>query len=34
MSNSQKLVEWTDRKVEGYSRSEKHHEPIQPTQHN
>jgi len=29
MSNSQKLVEWTDRKVEGYSRPEKHYEPIQ-----
>ena len=26
---TQKLIEWIDRKVEGYSRPEKHHEPIQ-----
>ena len=25
---TQKLIEWTYRKVEGYSRPEKHHEPI------
>ena len=30
MSNSQKLIEWIDRKVEGYSRPKKHCEPIQP----
>jgi len=30
-SNSQKLIEWIDRKVEGYSRPEKHY---QPSQHN
>ena len=29
ISNSQKLIEWISRKVEGYSRAEKHHEPIQ-----
>ena len=29
MSNSQKLIEWTDRKIEGYSRPENHYEPIQ-----
>ena len=31
ISSSQKLIEWIDRKVEGYSRPEKHYEP---TQHN
>ena len=29
ISNSQKLIEWIYRKVEGYSRPEKHQEPIQ-----
>ena len=29
ISNSQKLAEWIYRKVEGYGRPEKHHEPIQ-----
>ena len=29
ISNSQKLIEWIKRKVEGYSRPEKHYEPIQ-----
>ena len=29
MWNSQKLIERVYRKVEGYSRPEKHHEPIQ-----
>ena len=29
ISNSQKLLELIYRKVEGYSRPEKHHEPIQ-----
>ena len=29
MSNSQKLIEWMYRDVEGYSRPEKHCEPIQ-----
>ena len=29
ISSSQKLIEWIDRKVKGYSRSEKHYEPIQ-----
>ena len=29
ISNSQKLIEWVDRKVERYGRSEKHYEPIQ-----
>ena len=29
ISNSQKLIEWIDRKVEGYGRPEKHYEPIQ-----
>ena len=29
ISNSQKLIEWIDRKVERYSRSEKPYEPIQ-----
>ena len=24
-----KLIEWRDRKVEGYNRPEKHYEPIQ-----
>ena len=28
ISNSQKLIEWIYRKVERYSRPEKHHEPI------
>ena len=28
MSNSQKLIEWKYRKVEGYGRPEKHYEPI------
>ena len=27
-SNSQKLIEWIDRKVEGYNRSEKHYEQL------
>ena len=26
---TQKLIEWIDKRVEGYSRPEKHHEPIQ-----
>ena len=30
ISNSKKLIEWIDRKVEGYSRPKKHCEPIQP----
>ena len=30
MSNSQKLIEWLYWEVEGYSRPEKHYEPIQP----
>ena len=30
MSNSQKLIEWLYKEVEGYSRPEKHYEPIQP----
>ena len=29
MSNAQKLIEWMYRDVEGYSRPEKHCEPIQ-----
>ena len=29
MSSSQKLIKWIHRKVEGYSRPEKHYEPIQ-----
>ena len=29
VSDSQKLVEWIDWKVEGYSRPEKHYGPIQ-----
>ena len=29
ISNSQKLIEWIDRKVEGNSRPEKYHEPTQ-----
>ena len=29
ISNSQKSIEWIDRKVEGYCRSEKYYEPIQ-----
>ena len=29
ISNSQKLIEWIDRKVEEYSRPENHCEPIQ-----
>ena len=29
ISNSQKLIEWLYREVEGYSRPEKHYEPIQ-----
>ena len=29
ISNSQKLIEWVDRKVERYGRSENHYEPIQ-----
>ena len=29
ISNSQKLIEWIDRKVEGYSRPQKHYDPIQ-----
>ena len=29
ISNSQKLVEWIYREVEGYSKPEKHCEPIQ-----
>ena len=29
MSNSQKLIEWMYREVEGYSRPEKHCGPIQ-----
>ena len=29
ISNSQNLIEWVDREVEGYSRPEKHYEPIQ-----
>ena len=29
ISNSQKLIEWIDRRVEGDSRPEKHYEPIQ-----
>ena len=29
ISNSQKLIGSTDRKVEGYGRSEKHYEPVQ-----
>ena len=28
ISNSQKLIEWIDKKVEGYSRPEKYYEPI------
>ena len=28
ISNSQKLIEWLHRNVKGYSRYEKHHEPI------
>ena len=28
ISNSQTLLEWINRKVEGYSRCEKHSEPI------
>ena len=30
--NSQKWIEWIDKKVEAYSRPEKHHEPIQHNQ--
>ena len=29
MSNSQKLIEWIYREVEGYSRPENHGEPMQ-----
>ena len=29
ISNSQKLIEWMYKKVEGYSRLEKHYEAIQ-----
>ena len=29
ISNSQKLIEWIDRKVEEYSGPEKHCEPVQ-----
>ena len=29
ISNSQKLIEWLYREVEGYSRPEKHYESIQ-----
>ena len=29
VSLSQKLIEWIDREVEGYSRPEKRYEPIQ-----
>ena len=29
VSNSQKLIEWIYKQVEGYSRPEKHCEPIQ-----
>ena len=29
ISNFQKLIEWIYRKVEGYSKPKKHHEPIQ-----
>ena len=29
ISNSQNLIEWIYRKVEGYSRPEKHHELLQ-----
>ena len=29
ISNSQKLTEWIYREVEGYSRPEKHYEPVQ-----
>ena len=29
LSSSQKLIEWIDRKVEGYHKPEKHYEPIQ-----
>ena len=32
IANSQKLIEWIDRKVEGYSRHEKHYKPIQHNQ--
>ena len=32
ISNSQKLIEWIYRRVERYSRSEKHHEPNQNNQ--
>ena len=28
ISKSQKVIEWIDSKVEGYSRPEKHYEPI------
>ena len=37
ISNSQKLIEWIDRKVEGYSRPEKHwyiHVDVGRNQHN
>ena len=29
ISNSQNLIEWVDRRVEGYSRPEKHYESTQ-----
>ena len=32
ISNSQKLIKWIYRKVEGYSRPEKHCKPINATQ--
>ena len=32
IANSQKLIEWIDRKVEGYSRPEKHSKLIQHNQ--